>query len=60
VHIPKDADEKAMQRALLQPHLPQYRELAAQRAPDRGRVGSSTAQSTRPGRAPAPSDSFES
>src|SRR5207248_326996 len=25
VHIPKDADEKAMQRALLQPHLPQYR-----------------------------------
>ncbi|HYS11544.1 MAG TPA: YgiQ family radical SAM protein, partial [Myxococcales bacterium] len=28
VHVPKDADEKAMQRALLQPHLPRYRELA--------------------------------
>jgi len=59
VHIPKDADEKAMQRALLQPHLPQYRELArgARRiagspAPPRRRV-------PRPGPAPAPSDSFE-
>jgi uncharacterized radical SAM protein YgiQ len=30
VHIPKDADEKAMQRALLQPHLPQNAPLAAQ------------------------------
>ncbi len=28
VHVPRGADEKAMQRALLQPHLPQYRELA--------------------------------
>ncbi|GAC1606386.1 MAG: YgiQ family radical SAM protein [Myxococcales bacterium] len=28
IHVPKDADEKAMQRALLQPHLPEYRELA--------------------------------
>ena len=28
LHIPKDVDEKAMQRALLQPHLPAYRELA--------------------------------
>jgi uncharacterized radical SAM protein YgiQ len=28
VHVPKDPDEKAMQRALLQPHLPEYRELA--------------------------------
>ena len=28
VHIPNNADEKVMQRALLQPHLPQYRELA--------------------------------
>ena len=28
VHVPKDAGEKAMQRALLQPHLPQYRALA--------------------------------
>jgi uncharacterized radical SAM protein YgiQ len=29
VHIPKDPDEKAMQRALLQPHLAEYRETAA-------------------------------
>jgi uncharacterized radical SAM protein YgiQ len=28
VHVPRGADEKAMQRALLQPHLPAYRELA--------------------------------
>ena len=28
VHVPKEPDEKAMQRALLQPHLPEYRELA--------------------------------
>ncbi|TMA29428.1 MAG: YgiQ family radical SAM protein [Deltaproteobacteria bacterium] len=28
VHVPRGADEKAMQRALLQPHLPPYRELA--------------------------------
>jgi len=29
VHVPAGADEKAMQRALLQPHLPQYRAAAA-------------------------------
>jgi radical SAM superfamily enzyme YgiQ (UPF0313 family) len=29
VHVPKDPDEKAMQRALLQPHLAEYRETAA-------------------------------
>ena len=29
VHVPRGADEKAMQRALLQPHLPQYRASAA-------------------------------
>src|SRR5439155_26731277 len=28
IHVPRGADEKAMQRALLQPHLPPYRELA--------------------------------
>jgi len=28
IHIPKDADEKALQRALLQPHLPGNAELA--------------------------------
>ena len=28
VHIPKDADEKALQRALLQPHLPGNQELS--------------------------------
>jgi uncharacterized radical SAM protein YgiQ len=30
VHVPKDADEKAMQRALLQPHLEPYRATAAE------------------------------
>lgn len=29
VHVPKSPDEKAMQRALLQPHLEEYRALAA-------------------------------
>ncbi|MBS2025056.1 MAG: YgiQ family radical SAM protein [Deltaproteobacteria bacterium] len=29
VHVPSSPDEKAMQRALLQPHLTEYRELAA-------------------------------
>ena len=60
VHIPNDADEKAMQRALLQPHLPQHRDLARSARtlagappPPRPRKG------PRPGRAPAPSDSFD-
>jgi uncharacterized radical SAM protein YgiQ len=28
IHVPRGADEKEMQRALLQPHLPKYREAA--------------------------------
>jgi radical SAM superfamily enzyme YgiQ (UPF0313 family) len=60
VHIPNDADEKAMQRALLQPHLPQHRDLARSARtlagappPPRPHKG------PQPGRAPPPSDSFE-
>jgi len=60
VHVPRGADEKAMQRALLQPHLPRYRELARDarrkaRAPERAPAAK------RPrGPVPKPSDSFES
>jgi len=59
VHIPKDADEKAMQRALLQPHLPQYRELARSARRIAGASAPPRRKVPRPGRAPVPSDSFE-
>src|SRR5438093_11479460 len=59
VHVPAGAHAKAMPRALLQPHLPPYRELArkarqmaAAPPPPRRKV-------PRAGPAPAPSDSFE-
>ncbi len=60
VHVPRGADEKAMQRALLQPHLPAYRELSrkarrlagAPEKPPRRRV-------SRRGGKVLPSDSFE-
>ena len=60
VHVPKDADEKAMQRALLQPHLPEFRALAAKARREAG----APPPPKRPARArgPArvePSDSFE-
>src|SRR3954464_6584405 len=60
VHVPKDPDEKAMQRALLQPHLPEFRALAAH---GRRMAGAPPPpQRKGPGRGPAkvqPSDSFE-
>jgi uncharacterized radical SAM protein YgiQ len=60
VHVPRDADEKTVQRALLQPHLPQYREIAREA---RRRTGAPERPSAKPGRArgpaPKPSDSFE-
>jgi len=59
VHVPKDADEKTMQRALLQPHLPRYRELAQRARRQAGAPPPPRRKVPRPGRAPAPSDSFE-
>ena len=61
VHIPHGADEKAMQRALLQPHLPENRALAATGRrlagagprPQRKRVHRPTARRV------LPSDAFE-
>ena len=61
VHIPRGADEKAMQRALLQPHLPENRALAATGRrlagagprPERKRVQRPTARRV------LPSDAFE-
>jgi uncharacterized radical SAM protein YgiQ len=61
VHVPRDSDEKAMQRALLQPHLPLYRELArkarriagAPEKPPRRKVNRRGPQRV------APSDAFE-
>jgi uncharacterized radical SAM protein YgiQ len=59
VHIPKNADEKAMQRALLQPHLPHYRELARSARQMAGAPPPPRRKVARAGRAPRPSDSFE-
>jgi radical SAM superfamily enzyme YgiQ (UPF0313 family) len=60
VHVPRGADEKAVQRALLQPHLPQYREIAREA---RKRAGAPEPAPPKQGRArgpaPKPSDSFE-
>ncbi len=61
IHIPQGADEKMMQRALLQPHLPEYRALAATGRrlagagprPQRKRVQRPTAKRV------LPSDAFE-
>jgi hypothetical protein len=61
VHIPNDPDEKAMQRALLQPNSPDYRDLATRARrlagagprPQRKRVVRPTAKKV------APSDAFE-
>jgi hypothetical protein len=59
VHVPKNADEKAMQRALLQPHLPHYRELARRARAVAGAPAPPRRKVPRGGRAPRPSDSFE-
>jgi len=62
VHVPRGAGEKAMQRALLQPHLSQYRELAARARREAG-AGPPPQRKRTPRRGPkrvAPSDSFES
>jgi hypothetical protein len=59
VHVPRGADEKAMQRALLQPHLPAYRELARKaRAISGAPPRPKRRQVLRPGRV-ARSDAFE-
>jgi uncharacterized radical SAM protein YgiQ len=60
VHVPRTPDEKAMQRALLQPHLPQYRDLAA-RARRVAGAGPRPQRKRVSRRAPRvqPSDSFE-
>jgi len=61
VHVPRGAGEKAMQRALLQPHLSQYRELAARARREAG-AGPPPQRKRTPRRGPkrvAPSDSFE-
>src|SRR6266436_8230437 len=55
VHIPKNADEKAMQRALLQPHLPHYRELARSARQMVGAPPPPRRKVARVGRAPRPS-----
>jgi radical SAM superfamily enzyme YgiQ (UPF0313 family) len=59
VHIPKNADEKAMQRALLQPHLPRYRELSLRARQLAGAPPPQRRKVVRGLRAPRPSDSFE-
>jgi hypothetical protein len=60
VHVPKDPDEKAMQRALLQPHLPPYRELASRARKAAGAGPRPAAKPRRAGpRSVRPSDSFE-
>jgi radical SAM superfamily enzyme YgiQ (UPF0313 family) len=58
VHVPAGADEKAMQRALLQPHLPQYRATAAKARRVAG-AGPRPRRPRRDGPSVEPSDSFE-
>jgi hypothetical protein len=48
-----------MQRALLQPHLPHYRELARSARQMAGAPPPPRRKVARVGRAPRPSDSFE-
>ncbi|HEX9577429.1 MAG TPA: YgiQ family radical SAM protein [Myxococcales bacterium] len=60
VHVPRGADEKAMQRALLQPHLPPYRELAQKARRLAGAPERVPRKTVRRGpRHVAPSDAFE-
>ena len=60
VHIPRGADEKAMQRALLQPHLPPYRELAVKARKLAGVAPRKQHKVSRKGPGTVkPSDSFE-
>jgi radical SAM superfamily enzyme YgiQ (UPF0313 family) len=60
VHVPRGADEKAMQRALLQPHLPPYRELAQKARRLAGATDRAPRKTARRGpRHVAPSDAFE-
>ncbi len=59
VHVPKDPDEKAMQRALLQPHLERHRGLARRARTIAGAPPPPRRKIARSGKAPAPSDSFE-
>jgi uncharacterized radical SAM protein YgiQ len=58
VHVPKDADEKTMQRALLQPHLPQFRAIARDARMSVGAPPAPARKTPRPGKVRA-SDSFE-
>ena len=58
VHVPRGADEKSMQRALLQPHLPPYRELARKARQMAGAKAPPRRKVPRPGKV-SPSDSFE-
>src|SRR5438477_3894927 len=58
VHVPRGADEKAMQRALLQPHLPSYRELARRARQMAGAPPPPRRKVPRSGKV-RPSDSFE-
>jgi radical SAM superfamily enzyme YgiQ (UPF0313 family) len=61
IHVPRGADEKEMQRALLQPHLPKFREAAA-RARRMAGAGPRPRRKQISARLPRvePSDSFES
>jgi uncharacterized radical SAM protein YgiQ len=59
VHVPRGADEKAMQRALLQPHLPAYRELARKARHLAGKERPPRKMVRRGPRHVAPSDAFE-
>ena len=58
IHVPRGADEKAMQRALLQPHLPAYRELARKARQMAGAPPPPRRKVPRAGRV-RPSDAFE-
>ncbi|MGZ6143518.1 MAG: YgiQ family radical SAM protein, partial [Myxococcales bacterium] len=58
VHVPRGADEKAMQRALLQPHLPAWRELARKARQLAGAPPPPKRRVPRAGKV-RPSDSFE-
>jgi hypothetical protein len=58
VHVPRGADEKAMQRALLQPHLLPYRDLARKARELAGAPPPPKRRSPRAERV-RPSDSFE-
>src|SRR3954464_12772459 len=59
VHVPRGADEKTVQRALLQPHLPEYRELARDARQLAGAPPPPKRKVPRSGAKVRPSDSFE-